>query len=158
MKGEVRSATPDDAAVLAAMHRLCFEDSWTEGSFRTLLESSTNFGYLAKSTGVESFESLILARTVADEGEILTLGTLPAARRKGLANGLLRATLQEVGLRGARRLFLEVGESNQPALGFYSRLGFHKIGTRPAYYAAKTGRAAGALILRLDLPIADTRH
>jgi [ribosomal protein S18]-alanine N-acetyltransferase len=158
MKGEVRSTTPDDSAVLAAMHRLCFEDSWTEGSFRTLLESSITFGYLAKSTGAKGFESFIIARTVADEGEILTLGTLPAARRKGLASGLLRTTLQEVVLRGARWLFLEVGENNQPALGFYSRLGFHKMGTRPAYYTAKTGGAGGALILRLDLPIADIRH
>ncbi len=143
---------PDDAAALALIHECCFERPWGEDSFRKLLESSAAFGYLAKSSDTENIESFVIARTAADEGEILTLGTVPEARRKGLAMMLLDASMHEARLRGARRLFLEVCETNQAALELYASRGFHQTGKRLGYYVSTSGPAAGALILCRVLP------
>lgn len=40
----------------------------------------------------------------------------------------------------AEALFLEVDETNVPAIGLYRRLGFHGVGRRPAYYDHEAGR------------------
>ena len=140
----------DDAAGLAILHRQCFESGWSEESFCALLDNGA-FGFVATSGGAGTSEAFAIARIAADEGEILNLGTSPAARRKGLATLLLDATMHEASRRGACRLFLEVHEENRSALGLYDRFGFRQAGRRPAYYESKAGPAVGALILCRDL-------
>ena len=154
MTNELRPVNRDDAAALAVLHRQCFEPAWSEDSFLSLLEGGGVFGFIATSSGAGTFESFAVARAAADEGEILTLGTLPAARRKGLATLLLGALIHEATRKGVCRLFLEVDEKNQSALGLYTGLGFHQAGRRAAYYESTSGPAAGALILCRNLPAA----
>ena len=48
-------------------------------------------------------------------------------------------------------LFLEVDETNVPALALYRRLGFREVGKRPAYYDRAEGGRSGALVMRRDL-------
>jgi ribosomal-protein-alanine N-acetyltransferase len=98
-------------------------------------------------------ESLILVQLAGDEAEILTLGTVPAARRSGLARALLSATASEAHKCGARAMFLEVAEDNMPARCLYHGLGFRVAGHRRAYYRDSTGRSTDALILRAELPL-----
>lgn len=56
--------------------------------------------------------------------------------------------MRETRNRGGSTLFLEVDDGNQSALGLYRKLGFEKVGERPAYYTAPDGRRATALVLR----------
>jgi len=88
----------------------------------------------------------ILARQTADEGEILALGTLPQARRQGLALSLVGHLRDHLAARGAGRLFLEVAVDNAAARALYGRCGFAVVGSRPGYY-----KGAGGLIMALDL-------
>jgi [ribosomal protein S18]-alanine N-acetyltransferase len=144
----IRAATPLDAAHFETIHRQCFEDSWAEESFRALLSDPQVFGLLS---GENAIECCLIIRAVAEEAEILTLATMPQARRQGLASLLLEAAVGELEARGVRGFFLEVAEHNRPALALYAKYGFRTVGKRPNYYVLKHGPAIHALILRRDL-------
>ena len=84
----------------------------------------------------------------ADELEVLNLAVLPAARRQGLGEWLLRTALQEAEKTGINRALLEVRTGNAPAIALYEKCGFVRVGKRPRYYA-DTGE--DALIYQCDL-------
>jgi ribosomal-protein-alanine N-acetyltransferase len=86
---------------------------------------------------------------VGDSAEVLTVGVIPAARRRGIARRLLRALLGEASARGARETFLEVRVDNLAARRFYEIEGFAQVGRRRGYYDA--GRV-DALVMRKELP------
>jgi ribosomal protein S18 acetylase RimI-like enzyme len=52
---------------------------------------------------------------------------------------------------GARAVFLEVDEHNDPAIRLYHRAGFSEVSRRANYYPGPGGKAAAALVLRRDL-------
>jgi len=146
----IRNATRDDAELLARLHAQCFDEAWDEASFSAFLREASTFALLAGD--VSAPRAFILVRVAADESEILTLGTLPASRRSGLARSLVAAALAEAHERGARRIFLEVAADNDAALSLYTASGFAPSSLRPAYYPRATGRGADALILSAALP------
>ena len=45
----------------------------------------------------------------------------------------------------AERLFLEVDETNQPAIALYRRFGFREVGKRPRYYQSAEGASPARL-------------
>ena len=96
--------------------------------------------------GVTAF---LIARQVADEAEVLNLAVLTEARRQGLASALLAATMNQFRNSGVLRIFLEVRESNQPAIAFYAKHGFTSTGRRKAYYR---NPVEDALCMELKFP------
>ena len=88
-------------------------------------------------------------RVVGDSAEVLTVGVIPAARRRGIGRRLLRALLTEASARGAREAFLEVRVDNLAARRLYAADGFAQVGRRRGYYDA--GRV-DAVVMRKELP------
>ncbi len=82
---------------------------------------------------VDQRGGLVLARLAADEGEILTLGVLPSARRQGLGGALLQRAIAEA---ESSVWFLEVSAANTAALCLYGAAGFAECGRRRGYYGA----------------------
>jgi len=76
----------------------------------------------------------LASRTMAGEAEILNLAVDAAWRRRGVGRRLMEAALDEAARRQARRVFLEVRESNAGARAFYARLRFAEGGRRRNYY------------------------
>jgi len=148
---ETRMATAADAELLAGIHAESFADHWPQASFRSSLDSPGVFGLLAGHNAGSQIASFILVRVAADEAEILTLATLPAARRAGLASRLVMAALEQCKIRGALRIFLEVAETNHPGRRLYEKLGFEQVALRPCYYESRTHAAVGAVVMRLEL-------
>lgn len=142
----IRRGTPSDAGLLVALERRCFGDPWSEQSFREALSSTWSFGLIAE-VG-EELAGYLIGREVAGVGEVLNLATTPELRRQGVGRALLESGLRVLSLRGAMEAFLEVRESNKPALRLYADLGFQPSGTRRAYYREPI---EDALVLRLDL-------
>ncbi|HIJ39310.1 MAG TPA: GNAT family N-acetyltransferase [Rhodospirillaceae bacterium] len=147
---ELVPAAQIHATLLAAMHKVCFADPWTEQGFLQGLSSLGTEGLMAVDQGtlVPSDGSLggpagmVLWRKLFDEGEILTICVLPPWRGKGLGERLLRAALAQMQEGGVTRLFLEAAETNTEALALYAKLGFRQISRRKNYY-----RDVDALIL-----------
>jgi ribosomal-protein-alanine N-acetyltransferase len=78
--------------------------------------------------------AFLLAWLVADELHILSVATLPAARRRGLATALLEHALGFARERHVGLVLLEVRRSNAEAIRLYRRLGFSAVGLRERYY------------------------
>ena len=85
------------------------------------------------------------------ECELLSLGVLPAHRRRGVAGELLRTAMQSCLDGGAQSMFLEVAIDNLSAQALYDRFGFVRVGTRPDYYARPDGTRMHAYTMRCDL-------
>ena len=117
--------------IMAQLHAQCFAESWRQNDFEGLDSIITSEGFVAY-------------KTIIDECEIKTICILPEARRKGAAEKLLREVIAKA---NAQNFFLEVEETNSPALSLYKKLGFTEFGRRNDYYG--TGRHA--LLMRLQL-------
>ena len=68
-------------------HAECFDNAWSATEFAKLMAMPGALSFLA----VEGGEPLafLLARRAADEAEILSIGTRPFARRRGIAKKLM---------------------------------------------------------------------
>jgi ribosomal-protein-alanine N-acetyltransferase len=133
---------PAYAAVLAAIHGAAFpQEAWGASAFQVQLEMHSVLGLLDGRGG------LALLRVTADEAEILTIGVIPAMRRRGVARALLDESVKQAQALGVRTVFLEVGIRNQAAHALYQATGFQEVGRRRRYYA----NGEDALILRATL-------
>ena len=148
-----RVALSDNAALLESLHRQCFEDAWDEASFRSLLAGQDVFALTAKDASATESQAFILIQAAAGQSEILSIGTLPSARRSGLARILLYEAGVEALARKAQEMFLEVAEDNAAALALYITAGFAKTGRRRLYYRRPGGLLVDALMLRSPLPL-----
>ena len=138
-------ARPRDAAAIAALHAASFRRGWGEDEvYRLLLDGAvvTHRAVIRRTT-----VGFIMSRMAADEAEILSVAIAPARRGRGLSRPLLDYHLRSLAGRGARAVFLEVDEHNEPACRLYRAAGFHEVGRRQGYYQG----GAAALILRRDL-------
>jgi [ribosomal protein S18]-alanine N-acetyltransferase len=147
----IRAATLQDHDILARLHRKCFDEAWDEESFRLLLQNPGAFALLAGAADETAFACFVLIQIAADQAEVLSIGTVPSARRMGLAMAILQAAMAEAGRRNAQAMFLEVADDNPAALSLYAGLGFELTGRRRAYYSRSPGLAADALMLRAIL-------
>jgi len=142
-----------DAAALAQLHREDFGRPWTEDEFTALLSDATVIGFGAREAGHGSEPPIgfVLARLAAGEAEILLIAVARALRRRGVGWLLMDGVLRHLHAERAEALFLEVDESNAPAMALYRRLGFIKVGNRPNYYHDERGMPSSALVMRRDL-------
>lgn len=143
-----------DLPDLEAAHQDCFpEDAWSQDTLQGLLTLPGHQLRLSKppGTGGRRLSGFCLFRTAADEAEIITLGVVPPARKRGLARTLLQDFTDQASLAGARHLFLEVAEDNGSAVALYQHAGFAVSGRRPGYYDHGRTQPVDALIMEHHL-------
>jgi len=78
--------------------------------------------------------ALVQWRNLGEEVEVLDVAVAAKHRRQGNARFLLEEFLRLVREHGIRGIFLEVRESNVPAIALYQNFGFSTSGRRPNYY------------------------
>ena len=71
----------------------------------------------------------------ADEGEIVSVAIAPSKRGRGYGSLLLTDVFALEKEKGISTIFLEVRQSNAPAMALYEKIGFYPVGIRPKYYA-----------------------
>lgn len=144
-------ATPAQAPVLAGLHADCFEENWPADDLSRLMTLPGAIALLAFAPETERPAGFALARLAADEAEIITIGTAPAFRRRGIARRLVGRLAEMLVRTGARSLFIEVAARNDAAQSLYQALGFTAAGVRPGYYARPDGGVEDAIVMRLAL-------
>lgn len=141
--------TPDHVTALMPYEQDMFgTESWSERSYRDEIADAHNRYYVA----VEDPDGRLLGwagvLVVAGAADILTVGVVPAARRRGLARRMLAALYAEARRRGAAEIFLDVRVDNEAAIALYRAEGFEELGRRRGYYEA--GRV-DSLVMRRAL-------
>jgi len=138
------------APVISLLHGACFKETWNEKSISEILNMAGTTGLLI-GADVETPQGFILFRVAAHEAEIISIGVIPTARKKGLAQLLLQASIDAAGKRDAVKMFLEVAADNTAARTFYEKAGFEITGKRPGYYGRASGRL-DAIIYAVNIP------
>lgn len=135
-------ASTDLAAVLSISRSSPEAAQWTEDGFKQVASSGQLMLVGELGTGAAArICGFLVVRVVAGEAELLNMAVDAKDRRKGLGSKLLAAAIREVGAQQAKRMYLEVRESNQAAISFYERHGFRKSGQRVNYYQNPTENA-----------------
>jgi len=143
----IRALLPADGASVAKILEEAPEAAnWSRDS----LERSTNSpgGVTLVSEADGEISGFLVARQIVDEAEVLNLAVVRARRRRGDGGALLKAALEQFVGRGVSRVFLEVRESNEAGIAFYTKHGFAKTGRRPKYY---TDPAEAAVLMEKKL-------
>lgn len=147
----ILDARPEDAAALAALHRVTFRHGWSETEFERLLADRAASAHVARLNGGRGpVIGFVLSVRTGVEAEIFLVALAPGERGRGVAGQLLTRHLARLAAAGVQQVFLEVEEGNRAARKLYERAGFAEVGKRPGYYRKPDGTAA-ALILRRDL-------
>ncbi len=129
----VRQATHADLDRIIRVEQESHNTRWERDDFEGAINSPGWLLLVAATTGEPVGHAL--ARTVADEVEVLTIAVASNARRRGIGQALLAETLRVTGAQGAQQAFLEVRMTNTPARGLYRAAGFVETGRRARYYA-----------------------
>ena len=143
----IREMTFEDIDAVTAIERECIASPWDENGFLSfMLREGTVFLVAEKDGNVIGHAGFVSA---ADEADITNVAVTASKRRQGVAGALIGHLLAEGKKRGIAKIFLEVRESNAPAIGLYAQQGFAVTGRRKDYYEDPK---EDALLRRCDLP------
>lgn len=129
-------------ADVAEIERQCFSSPWSEEQLAEELKNDCARFFVAVENGRAVGYAGLYA--VCGEGDVARVAVLPEYRKSGIA----KAILQQAFTDDITEIFLDVRESNIPAINLYHSLGFADIGIRKAYYTHPTENAV--LMKRTD--------
>lgn len=153
----VQPVTSADLDLLVDLYARSFDEPYARPALESLIDSPGAWATIAwhSDSARRRGVGFIIARIVAGEGEILSLGVALSDRRRGAGRALLTDALYRLALSGAEAVFLEVGEDNPGAVALYRGLGFREVGRRRGYYLRKNGQRVSALIMRYPVKKSD---
>ena len=149
----------DDLDRIMQVMDAAFDPQWGEAWTRRQVSDSlafvhTHYRLVDQDGGVPLGQGpaagFTLVRSAPGEEELLLVGVVPDARGRGLGRLLVSAAIEDARQRRAARLFLEARENN-PAIDFYSRIGFERIGQRRDYYSTPSGQRLDAITFAYKL-------
>jgi len=129
----LRPMGPDDVSAAVEIEREVDPDPWPADQFSELLELTVGFGWVGEDPSGQVV-GYALGWVVGDEAELANLVVAPDHQRRGIGTRLLRRFLDDAAGRGARKVYLEVRESNATARSMYEGYGFRVVGRRKGYY------------------------
>lgn len=113
----------------AEIERQCFSSPWSEEQLFEELKNPCARFYVAVENGrAVGYAGLY---NVCGEGDIARVAVLPEYRKSGVAKAVLNHAFDD----DLTEIFLDVRESNIPAISLYHSLGFKDIGIRKNYYS-----------------------
>ena len=133
---------------VAALEAICFQDPWSENSVASELNNPLSFWLVALEG--DRVAGYVGSQTVVGETDMMNVAVHPDFRRRGVAEALILALVEELKAMDSHCLTLEVRASNAPAIALYEKMGFSQIGLRKNYYR---NPREDALILRKEWEI-----
>lgn len=132
---EIKKLTSEYVSAVAEIEKSCFSNPWDETAITAELDNHCSEIYIAVDNGRTAGYANIY--TVLDEMDIVRVAVLPEFRRRGVATEILNTVLAEK----QGTVYLDVRESNHPAISLYKSLGFVDTGVRKNYYTNPTENA-----------------
>ena len=114
---------------VAQIEEACFSKPWDELSIAAELKNEFSQFYIAVENG--RGVGFVGLYALTGEADIVRVGVLPQYRNRGIARAVLNKSLENVD----GDVFLDVRESNAPAINLYRSLGFYDTGVRKDYYS-----------------------
>ena len=117
--------------------RKTFSDAWNENMLVSAFRAGNFYGFIAEEnqSGENTPIGFITYSVNIDTADLQDLFVSEEYRGKGVGKALVSAFMRAVHENGVKKLFLEVRESNEAAIGLYALAGFKFISIRKKYYA-----------------------
>lgn len=128
----IREMQESDLLQVAAIEKANFSVPWSLESFRESMELEHTIYMVAEEQ--ENIMGYCGMYRVFNEGEIVNVAVAEAYRRRKVASQLLEQLFAQSSELKVDNFFLEVRESNQPAIQLYKKLGFAEAGIRKNFY------------------------
>ena len=128
----IREMQEPDLWQVTAIEKANFSVPWSLESFRESMELEHTIYLVAEER--EKIIGYCGMYRVFNEGEIVNVAVAEAYRRKKVASQLLEQLFAQSSELKVDNFFLEVRESNRPAIQLYKRLGFTEAGIRKNFY------------------------
>ena len=129
-----RRMIESDLEAVAKIEKDIFSDPWSYNAFKTDLNNDMAFPLVAE------LESLVIGYSnlyiVAGEVQIGNFAVAPGYRKRGVGKKLMDEILKIAVENKTDTVFLEVRESNEPAMALYGSFGFKPVGLRRDYYSS----------------------
>ena len=129
---QTRYMKKEDVPQVARIERENFSVPWSENAFLESIQKDYTLYVVAEEEGeILGYCGLYQAY---NQGEIVNVAVDGKVRRRGVATKLLEFLFFESVKREIDSFFLEVRESNAPAIGLYESFGFEQVGIRKNFY------------------------
>ncbi|MDE6874471.1 MAG: ribosomal protein S18-alanine N-acetyltransferase [Lachnospiraceae bacterium] len=129
---EIRRMQERDLDQVAALEQEIFSEPWSRQGFADSYQKKENCYLVVEEDGqVLAYCGLW---SVLDEADICNVAVRKEARRRGVAEAMLKMLILEGKKLGVAAFTLEVRIGNTPAVALYRKLGFRDAGVRPGFY------------------------
>lgn len=131
---QIRPYRADDFDALCEIDRACYEPliAYSRRTMRVYLTQPGADCVVAES-GAQIVGFCITARR-SDQAYIVTIDVLGQFRKRGVGGALLVESEKHLAKNGVRAVSLDTATDNLPAISFWQKHGYRKIGLRKGYY------------------------
>ena len=143
---KIELLTKKDAPCVAKIEQECFSTPFKESDILEYLDNPIWHFYVAKDE--KEVLGYISFTVILDECQIVNVATSPAYRKMGVGKALIGKMLGYAKENGISKVFLEVRESNAPAIGLYKSFGFYAAGISKNHYSQPS---ENALLMNLEI-------
>ena len=124
-----------DFALISSAKDMGYVDEWNKDMLLSALKNQNFYGLkVISDINKEEVLGYIHYSLSVDSMDINSVFVFPSFRRKGIAEKLLSAVVGTAKEKRLDKIFLEVRETNAPAINLYQKVGFNKVGKRKKYY------------------------
>lgn len=128
-----KNTKPSVFVALSALDKMCVgTEGWSAESFKS--EAAKENGIVIYAYENSRIIGLICGFFAADEAEITSVAVDDNYRRRGIGDRLIKSFFERLP-ESTASIFLEVRESNIPAVLLYKKHGFFPVGMRKNFYS-----------------------
>jgi ribosomal-protein-alanine N-acetyltransferase len=133
----IRAATPGDIPEIMRLEQAAPSAAhWTKEAYEAIRRSDAPHRIVLVAERTNStLCGFVVGRIVTDECELENIVVNSVNSRQGIGSALLEELSKAARQAGAKRILLDVRESNSPARRLYEKLGFRRDGERSSYYS-----------------------
>ncbi len=146
----LRLANLDDVDLILSIERASYTHPWTEAILKDCIKPGYEVWVVHKPGDRAEIIGYGVISAAACEAHLLNLCVSSGFRGEGVAAYLLSHLMFRGMQLNADTMFLEVRESNKPAISLYSKVGFNEIGLRKGYYPTHQG-VESAIVMACEL-------
>ncbi|MDR0471782.1 MAG: GNAT family N-acetyltransferase [Nitrososphaerota archaeon] len=140
----LRKFSPDDLQSVIQINRVCLPENYTDFFFVDLHQRFPETFIVAEQDG--KIVGYIMCRIevglsnfgfggLVRKGHVVSIAVLPQYRRRGVAQAVIKKSLEGMEYYKAKQGFLEVRVTNEAAISLYKNLGFEITRTINGYYS-----------------------
>lgn len=129
----IRRMKESDIPEVARLEKEIFPDPWSEGAISETFEQEQTLLLVAYED--RKLIGYLILYFVLEEGEIARIAVIPECRRRGVGARMLLELEDLCEDNGITKLLLDVRESNETAISFYTSYGFVQDGVRRNFYS-----------------------